>query len=205
VRLKNKTLKAQSRGFRRRNLPFDPADKRTLRYWHNWLDRIPLLEHIKREVKDAGWRVRLDSGWNGWDMEVYGSRYVKVRLTSASEHHDGRGMLTRVRVSLLMSTFCRVLTVASIVMAGMLFLLMDWPFSRPALLIPITWWTTYLVNKQRVSAPVLALIDIASEKSGYDPIPAVKHELGKPMLEPKPASVATPAVDDEDLEDAAIA
>ena len=39
--------------------------------------------------------MRLDSGWNGWDMEIYGSRYVKVRVTTASEHHDGRGMLTR--------------------------------------------------------------------------------------------------------------
>jgi hypothetical protein len=146
--------------------------------------------------------VRLDSGWNNWDLEVYGSRYVKVRLTSASEHHDGRGMLTRVRVQLLMSTFCRVLTVGSVILAAMLFILLDWPFSRPAVLIPITWWSMYLVNKQRISVPVLSLIDVAAEKAGYDPIPAVKTELGKPMLAPKPVR---PVVDDDDLEDAAIA
>ncbi|CAN5649766.1 hypothetical protein BH09PLA1_BH09PLA1_32690 [soil metagenome] len=204
VRLKNKTMRHEARGYRRGGLPFDPADKRTLRYWNNWQDRIPLLEQVKQEVMNAGWRVRLDSGWNNWDMEVYGSRYVKVRLTSASEHHDGRGMLTRVRVSLLMSTFCRVLTFASIVLAALLFVLLDWPFSRPALLIPITWWTMYLVNKQRVSAPVLGLIDVASEKAGYDPIPAVKTELGKPMLQPKPAATMQPALDDDDLEDAAM-
>ena len=31
-------------------------------------------------------------------MEIYGSRYVKIRLTTATEHHHGVGKLTRVRV-----------------------------------------------------------------------------------------------------------
>ena len=60
--------------------------------------------------------MRLDSGWAGWDMEIYGSRYVKVRLTTATEHTHGRGMLTRLRVEILMSTFCRVLMAGSAIM-----------------------------------------------------------------------------------------
>ncbi len=204
VRLKNKTLKYEARGYRRaRQLPFDPADRQSLRYWSNWMDRLPLLEQVKKEVAAAGWRVRADSGWSNWDMEIYGSRYVKVRLTSASEHHDGRGMLTRVRVQLMPSTFCRVLTVASVVLAGLLFTYV-WPFSRPALLIPMAWWTMYLVNRWRVSLPVLGLIDSAAEKAGFDPIPSVKTELGKPMLGANAKSsrkmVASPS---DDLEDAA--
>jgi GT2 family glycosyltransferase len=204
VRLKNKTIKGgQASGYQhRRELPFDPADKRTLRYWNNWKDRIPLLEQIKKEVSDAGWRVRTDSGWSGWDMEIYGSRYVKVRLTSASEHHDGRGMLTRVRVQLLMSTFCKVLTAASIVLAGLLFLYV-WPFSRPALLIPMSWWAMYLVNKWRVSMPILGLIDAAAEKAEFWPIPGVKMEIGKPMLGQKKPQQGV--FDEDELEDIASA
>ena len=101
------------------------------------------------------------------DMEIYGSRYVKVRLTSMSEHHHGedRGMLTRIRVELLPSTFCKVLTFASLVMAGLLFLYV-WPFSRPAILIPMFLWTMYLVNKALVVKPVLNLIDEVAEKTG---------------------------------------
>ena len=45
-------------------------------------------------------RRRHDSGWSNWDVEIYGSRYVKVRLTTATEHHHNVGMLTRVRVQL---------------------------------------------------------------------------------------------------------
>jgi O-antigen biosynthesis protein len=198
VRLKAKVMKKEARGFARsRDLPYDPAESRTLRYWHNWQDRQALLAEINREVAAAGWRLRLDSGWNGWDMEIYGSRYVKIRLSTASEHHDGRGMLTRVRVELLMSTFCKVLTVASIVLAGLLFLYV-WPFSRPALLIPLAWWTMYVVNKWHCTAPVLGLIDLSAEKTGYDPIPCVVVEQGQPLLAPKPAAAIEPEIGIDD-------
>ena len=189
VRLKAKVMRKQARGFARQGeLPFDPASRRTLRYWHNWQDRQALLEHIKQEVAAAGWRLRLDSGWDDWDMEIYGSRYVKIRLRTASEHHDGRGMLTRVRVDLLMSTFCRVLMAASILLAGLLFLYV-WPFSRPALLIPLSWYTMFVVNKWLCTSPVLGLIDLAAEKGGYDRIPSRKVAMGQPLLDAKPSTV----------------
>ena len=104
-------------------------------------------------------------------MEVYGSRYVKVRITTATEHHHGRGMLTRVRVELLQSRFGQVLMVAAMVLAGLLILDL-WPFSRLAVLIPLTWWAMLLLNRSKVSSPVLGLIDHAAEKAGYIPISA---------------------------------
>jgi hypothetical protein len=92
-----------------------------------------------------------------------------------------------------MSTFCKVLTVASIVLAGLLFLYV-WPFSRPALLIPLAWWTMYVIDKWHCTAPVLGLIDFAAEKMGYDPIPSVRVKQGEPLLAPKPAAPAQPAI-----------
>jgi hypothetical protein len=134
--------------------------------------------------------MRVDSGWNEWDMEIYGSRYVKVRLTTMSEHHDGRGMLTRVRVELLPSTFCTVITFAGLILTGLMFIYLEWPFSRPAILIPMLLWTMYLVNKSRVAGPVLSLIDEAAEKVGFDPVPA-----------PKPVEMKQPAAEDVDLDE----
>ena len=109
-------------------------------------------------MKKAGWRMAHDSGWAGWDMEIYGSRYVKIRITTATEHHHNVGMMTRVRVQLAMSKFCIVLFVASCMLAGLLLLYM-WPFSRIAMMIPLTWWSMYLINKYLVSRPVFGLID----------------------------------------------
>jgi hypothetical protein len=156
-----------------RPLPMEPDKKRVLRYWNTYHDRVVLLQKIKEDVAAAGWRMRIDSGWSEWDMEIYGSRYVKVRLTTMSEHHDGRGMLTRVRIELLPSTFYSVLMFASLVMTGLLFVYV-WPFSRPAILIPLLLWTMYLANKSLVADPVLSLIDEAAEKVGFNPVPAPK-------------------------------
>ena len=176
VRLKAKVLNAQSRGYRRKSqLPYDPNDRLTLRYWSNSHDRFALLKKITDEVRAAGWRYRLDSGWNGWDMEIYGSRYVKLRITSATEKHSGSGRLVRLKIEPIMSNFCRALLAASSILT--LVLLLDmWPFSRTAILIPLAWWAMYAVNRWRVSMPVLGLIDEAAEQAAFIPIPAKKPE-----------------------------
>src|SRR5689334_15355357 len=107
VRLKAKVLNEEAKGYRRpQQLPFDPKDPQTLLYWSKWYDRLTLLDRVANEVKKAGWCTRVDSGWANWDMEIYGSRYVKIRIATATEHHHNVGMLTRVRVELHMSKFC---------------------------------------------------------------------------------------------------
>ncbi len=201
VRLKAKVMKAQAHGHRRpKPLPFDD-DGKTLKYWSFYHGRLTLLDKVTEAVRAAGWRVRVDSGWNGWDMEIYGSRYVRVRVTTATEAHPGadgmNGKLTRVRVEPLMSNFTRVLLVASFVFAGLLLVKM-WPFSRTAVLIPLTWWTMYLVNRWQVSVPVLGLIDEVAEKFGYYPVPTVKAagEPAKPQGATRGA--ATPEVNVEE-------
>jgi hypothetical protein len=142
---------------------------------------LPLLDQIKQEVREAGWRTRLDSGWHDWDMEIYGSRYVKVRLTTATEDHSANGMLTRVRVQMRQSRFGQVFMVGTMVLACLL-LVHLWPFSRPAVLIPVAWWAMYLVNRRRVSAPVLGLIDHAAERAGFYAVPApAAEERAKPV------------------------
>ena len=174
-RLKAKGAKAEAKGHRRQHrLPFD-RDGQTLRYWANHQGRLTLLDKITESVRADGWRVRVDSGWNEWDMEIYGSRYVKVRLTTATEHHAASGRLTRIRVETVMSNFTRVLLAASVVLAGLLLIKM-WPYSRTAVLIPLTWWTMYLVNRWRVSVPILGLIDEVAEKFGYYPVRANKPD-----------------------------
>lgn len=205
VRLKAKVMGREAAGYRREHpLPLDPIEKRTLRYWSKVHDRLSLLRRIGAEANAASWRTRLDSGWEGWDMEIYGSRYVKVRLTTATEHHHGVGMLTRVKVQFLMSRFCQVLLLASTMLAGLLLLYIPWPFSRTAPLIPLAWWTMYLINKWRVSNPVLGLIDESAEAAGFYPVPTQPAQ--QPASEPRPSEQAPPAagpVSVDDLEDAA--
>jgi GT2 family glycosyltransferase len=187
VRLRAKVMNDEARGYsRHQDLPFDPKDYCSLLYWSKSYDRLTLLDRIGNEVKKAGWRMRADSGWANYDVEIYGSRYVKIRLTTATEHHHNVGMLTRVRVELAMSKFCLVLFLASCMLAGLLVFYM-WPFSRTAVLIPLTWWAMYVVNRWRVSRPVFGLIDEVAEKAGFYPV------FPKTVEKPKEVEAAEPA------------
>jgi hypothetical protein len=195
VRLKAKAMQEGVRGlWPARALPWDPFDARTLRYWSIHQSRVSLIDKIAQGVKDSGWRMRLDSGWSGWDMEIYGSRYVKVRITTATEHHHHKGKLTRVRVEPLMSHFTRVLLAASAVLAGLL-LLKLWPYSRTAVLIPLAWWSMYLVNRWHVTGPVLGLIDDVAEKAGFWHVPTepvVEKQVAPQAAPPAPSADAAP-------------
>jgi hypothetical protein len=187
VRLKHKVMivRHEARGYDRpQRLPFDPHDQNTLCYWSKESDRFVLLKAITREVREARWRMRLDSGWNSWDMEIYGSRYVNLQISTATEEHHGIGKLTRVRVRAKMSNFCKALLCASCILSGLLLLHM-WPFSRSAVLIPLTWWAMFIVNRWRVSIPVLGLIDEVAEKSGYYPVYPKKAEAPEPAKKPR--------------------
>ncbi len=169
VRLKTRILKGASGYQRPAELPVDPRRRRELCYWHDVQDRLVLLRQILADARAAEWRMRVDSGWSRWDVEIYASRYTKVRIVTASENHDGRGRLTRVRVEPSMSRFAVVLNVAGLILAGLL-LLHLWPFSRPAVLLPLVGWTMYLVDRWKVTAPVLGLIHEAAIKAGFTPV-----------------------------------
>jgi glycosyltransferase involved in cell wall biosynthesis len=173
VQLRHKVMRYEARGYQRpHEFPFDPQDRQTLRYWTpGQADRVALLRQIAAEVTAAGWRVRLDSGWGRWDMEIYGSRYVKVRITTAAEKHGHDGSLVRVRLQAMMSKFCLLVFAGCLILAGLL-LLHVWPFSRIAVLIPLAWWAMFLINRRRVAEPVVGLIDEMAERAGYVPVMA---------------------------------
>ncbi len=160
-----------------RAMPFDPEQPNVLRYWSKSHERLHLIEEIKKECEAQRWRTRLDSGWEGWDLEIFGSRYVKMQLSSATEIHGGGAMLTRLRVKASMSKFCLVLMMA-MSMLSFLLLLHLWPFSRPAALIPIVMVTLYLVDRVRVTRPVLALIATCAERLQFVPVPRDQKSSG---------------------------
>ncbi len=200
VRLRAKTMTLKDAPGRRRELPFDPQMPGVLRYWSKSHERLHLLEAIAKSATEQGWRLRTDSGWQDWDMEIYGSRYVKIRLSSATEIHGGGAMLTRLRVQPLMSKFCQVLTIALVMLSGLL-LWHLWPFSRPSALIPVVMLAMYYVNRARVLRPVLQLIDDAADKLGFVAVPR-KQASSQMMSEapedkkpdPGPAEVSAHAV-----------
>jgi hypothetical protein len=71
-----------------------------------------------------------------------------------------------------------------------------WPFSRPAVLLPMAVLAMYLVNRWQVTQPILGLIDAAAEQAGFYPIVANKAQVSKPAT--KPAKPQAAGLDEEE-------
>ncbi len=62
--------------------------------------REKLLASTTRLLEDEGWSYSLDTGWNDWDVQVYGSFWWIVRLRTVTEYHGGPKCLTRAGLRL---------------------------------------------------------------------------------------------------------
>ena len=63
------------------------------------LSRIEFVAAILRRLEEKGWPTRTDTGWNEYDLEVPGGRWVRLRLATAAEDYakDKRLIHCRLR------------------------------------------------------------------------------------------------------------
>ncbi len=66
-----------------------------VRYWvENGVQRMTLLEAVLHRLNAQGWQHRTDSGWNNFDVEIYGSRWSRLQLTTVAEaYRDGKQLI----------------------------------------------------------------------------------------------------------------
>jgi hypothetical protein len=61
-------------------------------------DRHYLLGALFELLEEEGWRYSADSGWNAWDIQIYGNLWWSITLQTVTEYHGGGRCLTRVRL-----------------------------------------------------------------------------------------------------------
>ena len=61
-------------------------------------DRHYFLGEMFRLLEEEGWRYSTDSGWNDWDVQIYGNFWWSIALQTVTEYHGGGKCLTRVRL-----------------------------------------------------------------------------------------------------------
>src|SRR5207237_5478827 len=68
-------------------------------YWsEEGRERHNLLGAIFQLLEEEGWRYSTDTGWNDWDIKIYGNFWWSVVLQTVTEYHGGPKCLTRVRL-----------------------------------------------------------------------------------------------------------
>ncbi|HXT40322.1 MAG TPA: glycosyltransferase [Candidatus Angelobacter sp.] len=71
-------------------------------YWSNeGADRYTFLNRILSGLDLGGWQSKWDSGWSAHDVEVFGSRWSRVRLTTVAEElsHNKRFLRCRFKAT----------------------------------------------------------------------------------------------------------
>ncbi len=78
-------------------------------YWADCsVDRLDYIQSIIAMLDRQGWQFKIDPGWGEFDVEIFGSRWSHLQLTSVVEPHPGAKQLFRTRLKTSWSLPARV-------------------------------------------------------------------------------------------------
>jgi hypothetical protein len=154
-------------------LPADAKPGRGLRRRAFWSeegrDRHHLLGAIFQLLEEEGWRYSVDTGWNEWDIQIYGNFWWSIVLQTVTEDHTGAKRLTRVRLRnrLVTTTVIISLVALSVVIYRQLHAshLDLWS------IIPYSIFLVFLALRARaLKSRVAELVDLAAHRAGLQRI-----------------------------------
>ncbi|HEX4653742.1 MAG TPA: glycosyltransferase [Candidatus Udaeobacter sp.] len=157
-------------------------------------DRHYLLGAMFELLDEEGWRYSTDSGWNEWDIQIYGNFWWSIALQTVTEYHGGGKCLTRVRLRnrLVTTTVIFSLIALSLLIYRQLNASHVDLWSIGAYLLFLLFlWTRARALKSRVAE----LVDVAALRANLQRV-ARKQKIAKPVagFESEPAvNVTDPA------------
>ena len=146
-------------------------------------DRHYLLGAIFQLLEEEGWRYSTDTGWNEWDIQIYGNFWWSIALQTVTEYHGGGKCLTRVRLRdrlVTTTVIFNLIALALLVYRQLNISHVDLWFIIPYLLFVIVLATRARALKSRVSE----LVDLAAQRAGLERIMRLNK---KTKLESAPA------------------
>jgi glycosyltransferase involved in cell wall biosynthesis len=154
-------------------------------YWsEDGKDRHHLLGSIFGLLDEEGWRYSSDTGWNEWDIQIYGNFWWSITLQTVTEYHGGPKCLTRaglryrlVPTTILFSLMTLCLVIYHQLNSGHLDV---W------LLALYSCFVLFLVNRARVlKSRVAELVDVAAYRAGLQRIarPNPRAKKAAPEIE----------------------
>jgi glycosyltransferase involved in cell wall biosynthesis len=62
------------------------------------IERVEFVSTVLKHLDRQGWQNLSDIGWSGFDVEIYGNRWVNLQLTTVAEDHPHGRQLIRCRL-----------------------------------------------------------------------------------------------------------
>src|SRR5204862_3104738 len=134
-------------------------------------DRHYLLGAIFELLEEEGWRYSTDSGWNEWDIQIYGNFWWSIALQTVTEYHGGGKCLSRV----LLRNRMVVTTIIFNLIAISWLIYHELNISHIGLW-PIIFYGAFLgflaTRARALKSRVAELVDLAAFRAGLQRVPS---------------------------------
>jgi glycosyltransferase involved in cell wall biosynthesis len=148
--------------------PFGKMGRRV--FWsEEGRDRHYLLGTIFRVLEEEGWRYSIDTGWNEWDIQIYGNFWWSIALQTVTEYHGSGKCLTRVRLRNRLVTTTVIFNL--IALALLAYRQLNISHVDLWFIVPYSLFLVFLGTRARVlKSRVAELVDLAAYRAGLDRI-----------------------------------
>jgi hypothetical protein len=131
-------------------------------YWSaGGLDRSTLLQRIIERLQGEHWPVKLDTGYSDYDLEIVGSNWARLRVTTVSEELEQGRHVFRCRIKsnwTFRSEALFWLCVAAIMsLVGVLARVEPWLWMLPTILPVLQLF--FDAQKRRLQQSITSLLD----------------------------------------------
>jgi hypothetical protein len=155
-------------------------------YWSEEAkDRHHLLSAILAQLEQEGWRYSTDTGWNDWDIHIYGNFFWSIALQTVTEYHGGPKCLTRV--ALWIRPVATTVIINLVIFALLIYRVLNagsaeaWLFIIYAMFLGVLW-----SRARMLKARVGELVDLAAHRAGLQRMAktrvAAAPSLTKPVV-----------------------
>jgi O-antigen biosynthesis protein len=128
-------------------------------------DRHHLLGATFQLLEEEGWRYSIDTGWNEWDIQIYGNFWWSVALQTVTEYHGGAKCLTRVRLRTRFVTTTVILNL--IVLSLLIYRQLNTSHVDLWFIVPYLLFVVFLATRARaLKRRVAELVDVAAYRAG---------------------------------------
>jgi hypothetical protein len=159
---------AKSRGNRRRRIYWSEEGK----------DRHALLQHIIALLDSESWRYSVDTGWQDWDLLIYGNFWWSIVLQTVTEYHGGAKCLTRVRLGYRYVTTTVVVNL--IVVSLLIYHFLNTRQVPVVFVGPYVAFLAFLaIRGHRLRSRVAELVDLAAHRLNMRRF--IRSRLGNPF------------------------
>jgi hypothetical protein len=155
------------------------GNKRRRIYWsEEGKDRHTLLNQIIGLLDSETWRYSVDTGWQDWDLLIYGNFWWSIVLQTVTEYHGGAKCLTRARLGYRYVTTTVVVNL--IVVSLLIYHFLNTGQVHLLFIVPYAAFLVFLAFRaHRLRSRVGELIDLAAHRLNMRRI--IRSQSGNPF------------------------